>query len=171
APTTDLRDPWQSLAGWRAGGPPSMTVVLDDTAIVVTGNGPFTVEGRTIERDERAGHWRIDGEPAIAVKDGTEVWVKWRGETYLLDTAGRERSVDALAGTESEITAPMPGVVLAVHARAGQRVKRGDLVCVVEAMKMELRVEAPAEGTIRSVLCAQGDQVRRGERLAEFEPA
>jgi biotin carboxyl carrier protein len=65
----------------------------------------------------------------------------------------------------------MPGVVLSVHARAGQTVKRGDLVCVVEAMKMELRVEAPADGMITSVLCAQGDQVRRGQRLAEFEPA
>ena len=65
----------------------------------------------------------------------------------------------------------MPGVVLAVHARAGQRVTRGDLVCVVEAMKMELRVEAPGDGTIAKVLCAQGDQVRRGQRLAEFVAA
>jgi biotin carboxyl carrier protein len=65
----------------------------------------------------------------------------------------------------------MPGVVLAVHARAGQRVKRGDLVCVVEAMKMELRVEAPTDGTVTKVLCAQGDQVKRGQRLAEFEGA
>jgi biotin carboxyl carrier protein len=65
----------------------------------------------------------------------------------------------------------MPGIVLAVHARAGQRVKRGDLVCVVEAMKMELRVEAPGDGTVTKVLCAQGDQVKRGQRLAEFEGA
>ena len=78
-------------------------------------------------------------------------------------------SVDALAGTE--ITAPMPGVVLAVHARSGERVKRGDLVCVVEAMKMQLRVETPGDGTVTKVLCAQGDQVKRGQRLAEFEAA
>jgi 3-methylcrotonyl-CoA carboxylase alpha subunit len=97
------------------------------------------------------------------------MWVKWRGETYVLDTAAAERSIDAVAG--NEITAPMPGVVLALHARPGQRVKRGDLVCVVEAMKMELRVEAPADGTVTKVLCAQGDQVRRGQRLAEFEAA
>jgi biotin carboxyl carrier protein len=144
-------------------------VLLDDRPIRVTGTGPYTVESRTIARDEVAGHWLIDGEPAIAVRDGTDVWVKWRDETYVLDTAGRERSVDALAG--SEITSPMPGVVLAVHARPGQRVKRGDLVCVVEAMKMELRVEAPGDGTVTTVLCAPGDQVRRGQRLAEFEAA
>jgi acetyl-CoA/propionyl-CoA carboxylase biotin carboxyl carrier protein len=165
----DPRDPWRALSGWRAGGPATMTVLLDDRPTQVRGTGPYQVDGRTIARDERAGHWLVEGESAIAVRDGTDVWVKWRGETYVLDTAGRERSVDALAGTE--ITAPMPGVVLAVHARSGQRVKRGDLVCVVEAMKMELRVEAPGDGIVTKVLCAQGDQVRRGQRLAEFEAA
>jgi acetyl-CoA/propionyl-CoA carboxylase, biotin carboxylase, biotin carboxyl carrier protein len=169
AAAIDPRDPWRALSGWRAGGPATMTVLLDDRPTQVLGTGPYQVDGRTIARDERAGHWLVEGEPAIAVRDGTDVWVKWRGETYVLDTAGRERSVDALAGTE--ITAPMPGVVLAVHARSGQRVKRGDLVCVVEAMKMELRVEAPGDGTVTRMLCAQGDQVRRGQRLAEFEAA
>jgi acetyl-CoA/propionyl-CoA carboxylase biotin carboxyl carrier protein len=165
----DPRDPWRVLTGWRASGPATMTVILDDAPVRVTGTGPYRVDGRTIAPGERAGHWLVEGEPAIAVRDGSDVWVRWRGETYVLDTAGRERSVDALAG--SEITAPMPGVVLAVHARSGQRVKRGDLVCVVEAMKMELRVEAPGDGTVTKVLCAQGDQVRRGQRLAEFEAA
>jgi 3-methylcrotonyl-CoA carboxylase alpha subunit len=165
----DPRDPWHALSGWRAGGPAITTVVLDDRPTSVRGTGPYRVDGRTIAHDEQAGHWLLDGEAAIAARDGTDVWVKWRGEIYVLDTAGRERSVDALAGTE--ITAPMPGVVLAVHARSGQRVKRGDLVCVVEAMKMELRVEAPGDGTVTKVLCAQGDQVRRGQRLAEFEAA
>jgi acetyl-CoA/propionyl-CoA carboxylase biotin carboxyl carrier protein len=165
----DPRDPWRALSGWRASGPATTTVILDDRPVRVTGTGPYGVSGRTIARDEQAGHWLVDGEPAIAVRDGTDVWVKSRGETYVLDAAGRERSVDALAGTK--ITAPMPGVVLAVHAHPGQRVKRGDLVCVVEAMKMELRVEAPGDGIVTKVLCAQGDQVRRGQRLAEFEAA
>jgi acetyl-CoA/propionyl-CoA carboxylase biotin carboxyl carrier protein len=167
--TVDPRDPWRALSGWRAGGPATLTVLLDDHPVRVRGAGPYTVDEHTIAQAEKAGHWLIDGETAIAARDGTDIWVKWRGETYVLDTAGRERSVDALAGTE--ITAPMPGVVLSVHARSGQRVKRGDLVCVVEAMKMELRVEAPGDGTVTKMLCAQGDQVRRGQRLAEFEAA
>jgi acetyl-CoA/propionyl-CoA carboxylase, biotin carboxylase, biotin carboxyl carrier protein len=166
---TDPRDPWRALSGWRGGGPATTTVILDDRPVGVTGAGPYQVDGHVIARDEIGGHWTIDGAPGIAVRDGAEVWVKWRDETYVLDTADRERNVGALAGTE--ILAPMPGVVLAVHARSGQRVKRGDVVCVVEAMKMELRVESPADGTVTKVLCAQGDQVRRGRRLAEFEPA
>jgi acetyl-CoA/propionyl-CoA carboxylase biotin carboxyl carrier protein len=165
----DPRDPWRALAGWRTGGPATMTVLLDDRPVRVRGNGTYIVDEHTIAPGDNAGRWIVDGEEGIAARDGTDIWVKWRGETYVLDTAGRERSVDALAGTE--ITAPMPGVVLALHARAGQRVKRGDLVCVVEAMKMELRVEAPGDGTVTKVLCAQGDQVKRGQRLAEFEGA
>jgi biotin carboxyl carrier protein len=146
-----------------------MTGLLDDRPVGLRGSGPYTVDERTIVAGESAGRWAVDGEEGIAARDGTDIWVKWRGETYVLDTAGRQRSVDALAGTE--ITAPMPGVVLAVHARAGDRLKRGDLVCVVEAMKMELRVEAPGDGTVTKVLCAAGDQVKRGQRLAEFEGA
>jgi len=166
--STAVHDPWRALSGWRSGGTATMTVVLDDRMVRVEGTGPFFVDGHEISTDRASASWLVDGEPGIAIRDGTDVWVKWRGDTYVLDTAGRERSVDALAG--SEIAAPMPGVVLTVHATAGQRVRRGDLVCVVEAMKMELRVEAPADGTVTKMLCAPGDQVRRGQRLAEFEP-
>ena len=62
----------------------------------------------------------------------------------------------------------MPGVVIAVSTGADRRVRRGDLLFVVEAMKMELRVEAPADGTVTRVLARVGQQVKRGERLADF---
>jgi len=167
--SVDPRDPWRALAGWRGGGPAATTVVLDDRPVRVAGTGPYTVDGHVIAREEIGGHWTVDGEPAIAVRDGDQVWAKWRDEILVFDTAAPDRDVLALAG--HEIAAPMPGTVLAVHARGGQRVKRGDLICVVEAMKMELRVEAPGDGTVTAVLCAPGDQVRRGQRLAEFETA
>jgi biotin carboxyl carrier protein len=64
----------------------------------------------------------------------------------------------------------MPGVVIGAQAKADQRVRRGDLLFVVEAMKMELRVEAPADGLVKRVLASVGQQVERGQRLAEFEP-
>jgi biotin carboxyl carrier protein len=64
----------------------------------------------------------------------------------------------------------MPGVVIAVHARPAQRVRRGQLLFALEAMKMELRVEAPADGTVRAVNAAVGQTVARGQRLADFDP-
>jgi biotin carboxyl carrier protein len=96
-------------------------------------------------------------------------WVALQGETYELDTSPRPRSVELTIG--SEVAAPMPGVVIAAHSKADQKVRRGDLLFVVEAMKMELRVEAPADGTVTRVLASVGQQVDRGQRLAEFEPA
>ncbi len=63
----------------------------------------------------------------------------------------------------------MPGLVIAVQAVTDRHVRRGDLLFVVEAMKMELRVEAPTDGKITRVLASVGQQVERGQRLAEFE--
>jgi len=90
------------------------------------------------------------------------------GRTEEFTTAPPDRSVDDAAA--SEVAAPMPGVVIAAQAHADQRVRRGELLFVVEAMKMELRVEAPADGTVTRVLASVGQQVQRGQRLAEFEP-
>jgi len=166
-------DPWSALGAWRAGQGASGLVVLregnDDRAVRVVGTGPWIADGHDVRRGEEPHRWTLDGASVTSAVDGTVCWVGLGGATYALETAPQERSVDALAGTE--IVAPMPGVVLTVHALADTAVRRGDLICVVEAMKMELRVTAPADGVVRRVLCAPGDQVSRGQRLAEFEPA
>jgi biotin carboxyl carrier protein len=65
----------------------------------------------------------------------------------------------------------MPGMVIAAQAVPDRRVRRGDLLFVVEAMKMELRVEAPSDGKVTRVLARVGQQVERGQRLADFEPS
>ncbi|MDP9265622.1 MAG: ATP-grasp domain-containing protein [Chloroflexota bacterium] len=192
----DPRDPWRALGPWRLASPPATTVVLrgagGETAVTVEGPGPFevlglpverghgqvaSVEGRgpleaigqRVQRGDKHHQWLVDGAVAAAARAGSVWYVFWRGDAHELDSAPRERSVAALAATE--IVAPMPGIVLSVHATTEQRVRRGDLICIVEAMKMELRVEAPAEGIVKRVLCAAGDQVERGQRLAEFDPA
>ena len=166
-------DPWSALGAWRAGQDASSLVVLregnDDRAVRVVGTGPWIADGHDARRGDEAHRWTLDGAPATAAVDGTACWVGLGGATYALETAPRERNVNALAGTE--IVAPMPGVVLTVHVATDTAVRRGDLICVVEAMKMELQVTAPADGMVTRVLCAPGDQVRRGQRLAEFEPA
>ena len=111
--------------------------------------------------------WTIDGAlPAAAAQSDGTVWIGLRGETWELGTTPRERSVEQTAG--AQVAAPMPGVVIAVSTGADRRVRRGDLLFVVEAMKMELRVEAPADGTVTRVLARVGQQVKRGERLADF---
>lgn len=64
------------------------------------------------------------------------------------------------------INAPMPGKVLSVKASVGQSVSKGDVVMVLEAMKMENEIVAPADGTIASIDAAEGQSVEAGAVLA-----
>lgn len=64
------------------------------------------------------------------------------------------------------VTAPMPGKILAVKASVGQAVKKGDVVLILEAMKMENEVVAPEDGTVASIDVAVGAAVEAGDTLA-----
>ena len=64
------------------------------------------------------------------------------------------------------ITAPMPGKILGVKASAGQAVKKGQVILVLEAMKMENEIVAPQDGTIATINVATGDSVEPGATLA-----
>lgn len=74
----------------------------------------------------------------------------------------------APAGAQGSVTvnAPMPGKILGVKASVGQAVKKGDVVVVLEAMKMENEIVAPQDGTIASINVAVGDSVESGAVLA-----
>lgn len=65
-----------------------------------------------------------------------------------------------------KVNAPMPGKVLAIKANAGQAVKKGEVVLLLEAMKMENEIVAPQDGTIASINVAVGDSVEAGVVLA-----
>jgi len=64
------------------------------------------------------------------------------------------------------VTSPMPGKILAVKVQAGQAVKKGDVLMVLEAMKMENDIVAPQDGTVASVNVSVGDSVEPGATLA-----
>jgi biotin carboxyl carrier protein len=65
-----------------------------------------------------------------------------------------------------KITSPMPGKILKTVAAAGAAVKKGDVVLVLEAMKMENEIVAPQDGTLASVNVSAGQSVEAGEVLA-----
>jgi glutaconyl-CoA decarboxylase len=70
----------------------------------------------------------------------------------------------APAGAKT-IVAPMPGTILSVNVKAGEAVKKGQVLCILEAMKMENEIMAGSDGTITSVAVAQGDSVNTGQVL------
>jgi biotin carboxyl carrier protein len=91
------------------------------------------------------------------------------GEIYDLtvgaEAAGRPRA--ARAGAD-HLEAPMPAKVTAVLVEAGQRVRKGDVLLKLEAMKMEMAVRAPRDATVTSIACRVGELVQPGVGLLEL---
>lgn len=80
------------------------------------------------------------------------------------------KAAPAAAGAGAvKINSPMPGNILSVKASAGQAVKKGDVLMILEAMKMENEICAPQDGTIASVQVAAGDSVESGDVLATMD--
>lgn len=67
------------------------------------------------------------------------------------------------------VTAPMPGTVIRIEKKTGDEVKAGELVLILEAMKMENEILAPADGTITVMNCSKGGTVAGGEVLFEVK--
>ncbi len=70
-----------------------------------------------------------------------------------------------VAAGGATITAPMPGTILKVNVQNGAQVKKGDVLMILEAMKMENEIMAPADGTVASVSVANGASVEAGTVL------
>lgn len=71
--------------------------------------------------------------------------------------------------TELPIKAPLPGLIVAVEAEPGRVVKKGQILVVLEAMKMENDLTAPRDGTVRDVLVSPGGKVEKGQLLLTLE--
>ena len=72
----------------------------------------------------------------------------------------------AVAGDGVKVTAPMPGNILNVNVTVGQAVKKGDVMFILEAMKMENEIVAPEDGTVKQILAQKGATVDTDEVLA-----
>ena len=71
----------------------------------------------------------------------------------------------APAGAGEAVAAPMPGTILKVNVTAGQVVKAGETLCVLEAMKMENEIKAPRDGSVSTVAVSKGSSVNTGDAL------
>lgn len=98
--------------------------------------------------------------------DGPRRWVTVGGRTYLItkSAAGRRAGGHAHYGA-GELTAPMPGQVRAVHVSQGESVIRGQTLLILEAMKMEIRIQSPADGIVQSLRVQPGQTVERDQVL------
>ncbi len=69
----------------------------------------------------------------------------------------------------NDIKAPMPGLILSINVKEGQKVKEGETLLILEAMKMENAIGSPKDGIIKSILIKSGETVEKGELIIEFE--
>jgi 3-methylcrotonyl-CoA carboxylase alpha subunit len=115
----------------------------------------------------------IDGEPVEAgiVQDAEEVLVSLRGETHTLRKLAPPTVDEAGPGADAaaSLTAPMPGTVVKVLVEEGQEVEEGQLLLVLEAMKMEQPVSAPHAGVVNSLPFDEGSLVPGGAVLVEVQ--
>jgi len=98
-------------------------------------------------------------------------YVHLDGVHYRLEKSeNRRQRRKSTAGTGG-LTAEMPGQVIDVRVVEGDTVENGQVLVVLEAMKMEIRITAPAAGIVKSVLVKTGEIVERGQRLVEIQSA
>ena len=137
-----------------------------------------TMHGETYHiRLTGVGHKADDLRPYFISVDGVpeEILIEALAETVptesgMVDTRRVSKgSKRPKASREGHVTSSMPGTVVDVMVKVGGKVKAGDTVLVIEAMKMENEVPAPVAGTIKAVNVAKGDSVNPDEALVEIE--
>jgi len=153
---------------WRvSGGHREWLVTVNGGSAAIDG-----VEGEFLITARADGRWSIAraGRTAVATsaQPSQSLW------TGLNGAASEWRVEPASAGVrhtavDHNVRAPMSATVLRVPVHAGDEVAEGDLLVVVEAMKMEMPLRAPRAGVIKSVLCQEGDLVQSADVLVELE--
>ena len=106
----------------------------------------------------------------VTVEEGTSTGAVAAAPAVKKPVAAPAAKPAASTGAQGavKVNAPMPGKILSVKASAGQTVSKGDVLMVLEAMKMENEVVAPQDGTVASIDVAAGDSVEAGTVLASL---
>ncbi len=188
AGSSDPTSPWTIADGWRLGHGGARRLAFAQAQA----NGEVRIE---LVAHGHAGDYRLDlggamhdvsgarladGELSARIDgamrrfrastDGSRVLVHDGGHRLSVDTVEvYRRQGDAGSATEHRIRAPMPGRVVLVQAKPGQAVETGEVVLVIEAMKMELALKAPRDGVVAEVRAQPGDFVEADVVLATLE--
>jgi acetyl/propionyl-CoA carboxylase alpha subunit len=141
--------------------PPSLVTVHHASQVTVHHAGDGWIDFDTGGRRHRL--------HVLAAAD--QVWVQGPDGDVALTAMPRFPGEERGEGVAGGLVAPMPGTVLAVHVTPGDTVAQGQLLMIVEAMKMEHRITAPRAGTVTEIRARPGDQVNGGDLLAVLDEA
>ena len=133
------------------------------------GNGRYRVSGIRLASTEVEGDSGFGTRIAYAIADKNRTWVFIDGRTYVIDADDDAPARAPHTGDQMALSSPMPATVAAIHVTPGQDVVEGDLLVMLEAMKMELPIRAPRAGRVKSLACRPGERVQPGVPLLELE--
>jgi 3-methylcrotonyl-CoA carboxylase alpha subunit len=178
----DPWSPWNSTDGWRLNLKGCEVIQLRHGGAVqelgVTYNGdsyrfdlpqgPKIVTGESTEGDLL--RLVIDGRQAAArvIRDGGMLLVATADGSFEFDLVDPVAAAGNVDGHVGGVTAPMPGKIIKIGAKAGEKVRRGAVLVILEAMKMEHSITAPADGMVEAVHFRVGDLVKEGAALLSF---
>ena len=181
----DVADPWLVAGPRRSGGHLQAALRFEGVAQRIEGQRvPGTADEWLVTvqgRERRVRFSRVAPARVLAEIDGRSwaaevrrtaagIEVTSSNRTYRFDWASGERHHHAAdARRDHGLTSPMPGLVLKVLVRPGEKVRAHQTLIVLEAMKMEHNIEAPYDGTVKAVNCAEGGRVAEGTVLIEIE--
>src|SRR2546425_609764 len=173
----DRYSPWHRVDGWRLNEESHHDFVFMDgeahhaVRVRFSDDGQRLLVGARDYRIERDGPLiRLDGRSfkAHALRDGSQ-WHVFCNGGYRRLALKAELQAPEGAAVAGSLAAPMPGKVIQVMVEAGARVKKGQPLLILEAMKMEHTITAPADGVVKLINFAAGEQVLEGAELITLE--
>lgn len=147
--STSGQDPWAALRGFRSAGAPEQRV-----AVEIGGRCHVVVADPNCR-------------PSTAVV-GSERVLFLRGEAWTFAQPVAGDAVGGASASDGVVTAPMPGRIVSVHVSAGEEVRAGDRLLVMEAMKLEQALTAPFDGVVEQLSAEPGQQYPEGTVLARI---
>ena len=136
--------------------------------------GDEQVRTQIIHRSHGALTFHIELAPQLGyfAIDGNTIWVHINGRTAKLDFAPagsqRQHTEPIDLSPDATVRAPMPGQIRSLRVKEGGGVEKGEVILVLEAMKMEIRIRATQSGFITRLPVREGDRVERDSVLAEI---
>ena len=178
-PSADRFSPWRLRDGWQVGGERMLDFAFDDRGERRRVRLRFTPDGLSLDFGKRRVPvlaWALGDDDLAIEVDGRHVeasvaWDEHGVQVGLDDGTWRFGVIDDSARRSTAVTAagqvvaPMPGKIAAVHVAKGTSVMRGQILLVLEAMKMEHAITAPSDGVVAEIRYAAGDSVAEGAEL------
>lgn len=139
----------------------------DGTFLALIGEEEYVVAA--LQMPDNGWLLHVDGKRFVVhtASEKEKRFVHIDGVQYQLDKSAGRRRKSSGGSTPGSLQAEMPGQVIDVRVAEGDRVSAGQVLVVLEAMKMEIRLTAPYDGTVVKLRVSQGDLVDRGQLLVE----